>query len=138
MLTPKKTKTDKAIERYHQALKEYAQQKVKHEGALETAFQRLLEEVRGRIIAPSFPNKRSRPATPTSFPTAPLLREDDGGPLTARLGYWEAKDLDDDLDKCIAAKVKKKYPLSNTIFENTKRAVLYRIRQLQKRIRPDR
>jgi len=40
-------------------------------------------------------------------------------------GYWEAKDLDDDLDTEIASKKKKKYPLDNIIFENTREAVLY-------------
>src|SRR5436190_16637275 len=35
----------KAIKRYYQSLDEYRAHKVKHEGALETAFQRLLEAV---------------------------------------------------------------------------------------------
>jgi len=42
-----------------------------------------------------------------------------------RLGFWEAKDTDDDLDKEIAAKIAKGYPLNNTIFEDTRRAVLF-------------
>lgn len=40
-------------------------------------------------------------------------------------GYWEAKDSDDDLDTEIQRKAKLGYPLSNTIFEDTRRAVLY-------------
>jgi predicted helicase len=40
-------------------------------------------------------------------------------------GYWEAKDIHDDLDAQIEAKKKIRYPLDNTIFENTRRAVLY-------------
>ena len=34
-----------------------------------------------------------------------------------RRGFWEAKDTGDDLDKEITKKKQKKYPLSNTIFE---------------------
>ena len=40
-------------------------------------------------------------------------------------GYWEAKDTDDDLDAEIQKKIGKKYPLTNTIFEDTRTAVLY-------------
>ena len=40
-------------------------------------------------------------------------------------GYWEAKDTGDDLDAEILKKIQRKYPLINTIFEDTRRAVLY-------------
>jgi len=40
-------------------------------------------------------------------------------------GFWEAKGPQSDLDKEIARKIATGYPLINTIFENTKRAVLY-------------
>jgi len=40
-------------------------------------------------------------------------------------GHWEAKDTNDDLDKEIARKTKINYPLRNTIFEDTRRAVLF-------------
>jgi predicted helicase len=43
-------------------------------------------------------------------------------------GYWEAKDTDDDLDAEIRKKIEKKYPLTNTIFEDTRRAVLFQNR----------
>lgn len=39
-------------------------------------------------------------------------------------GYWEAKDTKDNLDEEIAKKLKKGYPDSNIIFEDSKRAVL--------------
>ena len=41
------------------------------------------------------------------------------------LGYWEAKDENDDLDAEIQKKIALKYPLSNIIFENTKQAILW-------------
>ncbi len=34
-------------------------------------------------------------------------------------GYWEAKDTNDDLDAEIQKKIAKKYPPTNTIFEDT-------------------
>lgn len=40
-------------------------------------------------------------------------------------GYWEAKDGKDDLEVEIRQKIKDGYPLSNMIFEDTQRAVLY-------------
>src|SRR5690606_14409985 len=41
------------------------------------------------------------------------------------LGYWEAKDEKDDLDTEIKRKISLGYPLTNTIFEDTRRAVLW-------------
>lgn len=40
-------------------------------------------------------------------------------------GHWEAKDTKDDLDKEISKKIKKGYPTTNIIFEDTETAVLY-------------
>ncbi|WP_162668646.1 type ISP restriction/modification enzyme [Gemmata massiliana] len=40
-------------------------------------------------------------------------------------GYWEAKDTDDNLETEIEKKIEKKYPLTNTIFEDTRRAFLF-------------
>ncbi len=44
-------------------------------------------------------------------------------------GYWEAKDTKDDLEAEIVGKLKIGYPTVNTIFEDTRRAVLYQNRQ---------
>ncbi len=44
-------------------------------------------------------------------------------------GYWEAKDTHDDLDQEIGKKIGKGYPLTNTIFEDTRQAVLYQTGQ---------
>jgi len=40
-------------------------------------------------------------------------------------GFWEAKGPQSDLDKEIAKEIATGYPLTNTIFENTKRAILF-------------
>jgi predicted helicase len=107
----------KAITQYHEALKAYRSQGVKHEGALQTAFQQLLADVAKAhhcTLIPQQPFKKLRPDG--------TVRET----LWDRaMGYWEAKDTDDDLDKEIAAKIEKGYPLTNIIFEDTRQAVLF-------------
>ena len=46
--------------------------------------------------------------------------------LRVPLGYWEAKDEEDDLDKEIEKKFRKGYPQDNIIFEDSHEAVLAR------------
>jgi hypothetical protein len=46
-------------------------------------------------------------------------------------GYWEAKDLHDDLETEIRRKIARGYPLTNTIFEDTQRGVLCQDKQSQ-------
>ncbi len=41
-------------------------------------------------------------------------------------GYWESKDEFDDLDEEIAKKIAQGYPTSNTLFEDSQTAILYR------------
>jgi predicted helicase len=43
-------------------------------------------------------------------------------------GFWESKDSHDDLDREIDRKIRRGYPVGNTIFEDTRRAVLYQNR----------
>ncbi len=49
--------------------------------------------------------------------------------LRMALGYWEAKDIDDDIDAEIAKKHKKGYPQDNILFSNDALAVLWQNRQ---------
>ena len=81
----------------------------------------------------SFPRKSSRSASTRSSPTAPSATCS-----TCRRGYWEAKDTDDDLDAEISKKIAKGYPLNNTIFEDTRQAVLFQGGVERYRARPDR
>ncbi|HLL13991.1 MAG TPA: type ISP restriction/modification enzyme [Pyrinomonadaceae bacterium] len=45
--------------------------------------------------------------------------------LRLDFGYWESKDIKDDIDKEIQAKISKGYPLTNTLFEDSQTAVLF-------------
>jgi predicted helicase len=49
--------------------------------------------------------------------------------LRVPLGYWEAKDEDDDLDEEIEKKLRRGYPQDNIIFEDSREAVLIQNRQ---------
>jgi len=59
--------------------------------------------------------------------TAKVFNIVDGAIMLERfpIGYWEAKDEDDDLDVEIEKKFRRGYPKSNIIFEDTHRAVLW-------------
>jgi predicted helicase len=45
--------------------------------------------------------------------------------LRLDFGYWESKDIKDDIDKEIQSKIGKGYPLTNTLFEDSRTAVLF-------------
>jgi predicted helicase len=107
----------RAIEEYYNELARYQGQDTTHELALKTAFQNLLA-----VFAPG--------VNWTLIPEETLAngkRPDGTLRDTFKLprGYWEAKDLGDDLNKEIRKKIAAGYPLTNTIFENTRHAVLY-------------
>ena len=110
----------KAVHAYYEALKAYAGQKVEHEGALETAFSRLLADTAKPHGWTLIPKMSLKVGGKTIAPDGTLRDE-----FYLRHGYWEAKDTKDDLNAEIRAKIREGYPLSNTIFEDTREAVLF-------------
>lgn len=106
-----------ALSEYYTRLADLARLNITTEQSTRVAFQTLLLsfskpsgwtlEAEGRLSSGKRPDA--------------TLKDDFGLPR----GWWEAKDVHDDLEREIAAKKKIKYPLRNTIFENTQRAVLY-------------
>ena len=114
--------TDKAIKDYHAALKTFAAHKATNEGATETAFSDLLAVTarpRGWTLIP----KKGFKSKATGRHIAPdgTLEDDFNLPR----GYWEAKDFRDDLDAEVKKKIARGYPLTNSIFEDIRRAALY-------------
>ena len=105
----------KALDRYYKELESY-KGKADYELAVRTAFQNLLAETARHVNWTLIPEQR----LPSGVQPDGTLRDE----FFAR-GYWEAKGPDKDLEREIADKIKKGYPLTNIIFENTKRAVLY-------------
>jgi hypothetical protein len=110
----------KPLREYYAALKTYASVAATHEGAVETAFSRLLADTGRSHGWTLIPKQSIRVAKKTIIPDG-LLQ----GAYYLKRGYWEAKDTDDVLDEEISKKIKKGYPLTNTIFEDTRTAVLY-------------
>ncbi len=111
--------THKAIRQYYQSLQTYTDLHVKHEGALETAFSRLLADTAKLHGWTLIPKQKMTIGKHNIFPDG-VLRD-----IFSRRGFWEAKDTDDDLDAEISKKIARGYPLVNTIFEDTRRAVLF-------------
>ncbi len=106
-----------AVTRYHKGLKNVESQGVNSEMELRGAFQTLLTDVGHMVKWTLIPEQTLEGGIRPDG----VLRDE----FKFRRGYWEAKGPKGNLDKEIEDKKKKNYPLINTIFENTKRAVLY-------------
>jgi predicted helicase len=107
----------KAIDHYYKELDAYHNHKVTHEMAVRKAFQTLLDVFAQAanwtlILEQTLTNGKRPDGT---------LRDTFNLPR----GYWEAKDTKDDLNIEIRKKINAGYPVSNTIFEDTRRAILY-------------
>jgi predicted helicase len=109
-----------SIKNYYDALHQFGQLYIDHEGAVRSAFQDLLATCGRKLkltLVPEFEIKRKHSS----------IRVDGALLDTFHLahGYWEAKDEKDDLDREIKAKLEKGYPRDNIIFQAPERAVLY-------------
>jgi predicted helicase len=109
----------KAIKHYYEALQAFSEHHATHEGAVETAFGRLLADTGRQHDWTLIPKQKLRVGKNYVIPDG-TLRD-----MYTRRGFWEAKDTDDDLDAEISKKLAKGYPTVNTIFEDTRQAVLY-------------
>lgn len=107
----------KALDTYGTALATYSAQGVTHEQATRLAFSTLLDTLSKSV---GWTLVLEQTLTNRKRPDGTLV---DGFKIPR--GYWEAKDTQDDLDAEIQAKIRRGYPLTNTIFEDTRRAVLY-------------
>ena len=115
--------THKPVQEYYTALQKFEKLGVKHEGAVRSAFQSLLEHCArkaGRVLIPEYRLKLK--AGKTVEPDGAIV---DALSQVLRYGLWEAKDTDDDLEKEIRAKFKAGYPRDNIIFQEPRRAILY-------------
>jgi predicted helicase len=115
--------THKPVKAYYDALAQFEKLGVKHEGAVRSAFQTLLEHCAreaGRTLVPEYQLKRKvgRPIEPDGAIVDALSQ-------VLRYGLWEAKDTDDDLEKEIKAKFAAGYPRDNILFQEPRRAILY-------------
>ncbi|MEM1055329.1 MAG: type ISP restriction/modification enzyme [Bacteroidota bacterium] len=110
----------KPVRAYYATLARYAEVGAAHEGAVQTAFHEVLQAAAGSewTLVPEFSTKGT---TGRSVRYDGALRDS----FRYTLGFWEAKDTADDLDREIQRKVERGYSLQNTIFQAPHRAVLY-------------
>jgi hypothetical protein len=95
------------------------------ESVVREAFKTLLKDwgkSRDLIFIPEY--EYQTPQKTRVYPDGALLYS-----LRVPLGYWEAKDEDDDLDEEIEKKFRKGYPQDNVIFEDSHKAVLIQNKQ---------
>ena len=113
--------THKAVTTYYEALTRFEKLGVKHETAVRSAFQELLEHCARQFdwkLVPEYAIKRK--GKPDAKADGALL--DNYG---LNHGLWEAKDSADKLDKEIKIKFAIGYPKQNILFWQPDRAVLY-------------
>ncbi|MBV9706897.1 MAG: TIR domain-containing protein, partial [Chloroflexi bacterium] len=106
----------KALDRYYKELAD-SQRWADYELALRAHFQNLLNGLAKSInchVTAEWTLENGKRPDGTLFSASNLV-----------CGYWEAKGPKEDLDKQISKKIVAGYPLTNIIFENTKRAILY-------------
>ena len=118
--TPTVKPSQKAVKSYYDALARYAEQNVDNELALRSAFQNLLDHTGRRFGWTLIPELSDTAAGHRIQPDGTFRDE-----FLMRRGFWEAKDTHDDLEAEIQKKIKRGYPLSNIIFEDTRSAFLY-------------
>jgi hypothetical protein len=113
--------THKPVAQYYESLAQFAKLGIKHETAVRSAFQELLEHCArhcGWTLVPEYPIKRKGQADAKA----------DGALLDnygLNHGVWEAKDATDDLEKEIKIKFSLGYPKQNILFWQPDRAILY-------------
>jgi predicted helicase len=113
--------THKPIREYYGALRRFDDLGIKHEGAVRSAFQTLLEHYGRQREWTLVPEWRIRRAGKHSLYGDGALLDRFG----LNHGIWEAKDTNDDLATEIKAKFSAGYPKDNILFQEPRRAILY-------------
>ncbi|MBZ5497832.1 MAG: hypothetical protein LAP85_15620 [Acidobacteriia bacterium] len=111
----------KPVQNYHAALRQFEELGVRHESAVRSAFQSLLSHCARQhdwTLVPEWEIRRQR-----RMP----LRVDGALVDDFRLthGFWEAKDIHDDLRREVRRKFEAGYPRDNILFQTPRRALLY-------------
>jgi predicted helicase len=111
----------KPVQNYYAALRQFEELGVRHESAVRSAFQSLLAHCARQhdwTLVPEWEIRRQR-----RMP----LRVDGALVDDFRLthGFWEAKDIHDDLRREVRRKFEAGYPRDNILFQTPRRALLY-------------
>jgi predicted helicase len=119
------------IQTYHREVEKLIQYSGSHnETAIRVAFQKLLEgycSANHFILIPELAYRTQH--NTTVYPDGTIKDA-----LRLPWGYWESKDIDDDLDNEIQNKLAKGYPTDNILFEDSQTAVLIQAGQEVQRV----
>ena len=118
--------THRPIKAYYAALDRFARLGVTHETAVRAAFQTLLETCArqaGWTLVPEFALNTRRGKR---IVVDGALIDD----FQLAHGYWEAKDIDDDLPAEVERKFEAGYPRDNILFQTPQRAILWQNERL--------
>jgi hypothetical protein len=113
--------TSAKVKDYYNALNQFGQLNISHETAVRQAFAALLD-----TCAKQFKWKLVQEFRIPAPKNRSIIV--DGAVLdsfTLKHGFWEAKDLEDSLEKEIKKKLELGYPRNNIIFQSPERAILY-------------
>ena len=113
--------THKPIRDYYEALKQYDQHNITHEGAVSNPFAFLLATCGKKAGVTLEPQHAMRSPKGNRIVIDGAVIDEYRLPIA----YWEAKDMDDDLSKAIQEKRHKGYPFNNILFQTPERAILY-------------
>ena len=116
----------KAIRDYYATLQQYDKHDATHEGAVSNPFAFLLDSCAKQVDATLIPQYALRTLKGNRIVIDGVILDAYGLPF----GYWEAKDMDDDLPKAVQAKRDTGYPFDNILFQTPQRALLYQNGQI--------
>ena len=114
--------THKPITNFFAELAQYEHLGETHEGAVRLAFGTLLQHYARQDNLTLVCEKRLRTPQDTTIVVDGMLIDNEFG---LPRGYWEAKDLHDELPSEIDKKFAVGYPTDNILFQTPKRAILY-------------
>ena len=112
--------THKPIRDYYATLQQYEQHDVTHEGAVSAPFETLLNTCARQVNATIIPQYAMHTATGNRIVIDGAVLNEYGIPIA----YWEAKDIDDDLDIAVQQKREAGYPFDNILFQTPERGIL--------------
>ncbi len=112
--------THKPIRNYYATLQQYEQHDITHEGAVSAPFETLLNTCAKQVNTTLIPQYAMHTATGDRIVIDGAVLNEYGIPIA----YWEAKDIDDDLDRAVQQKREAGYPLDNILFQTPERGIL--------------
>ncbi len=112
--------THKSIRDYYATLQQYHHHYITHEGAVSTPFETLLNTCARQVDATLIPQYAMRTTTSDRIVIDGAIQNEVGIPIA----YWEAKDIDDDLDRAVQQKREAGYPFDNILFQTPARGIL--------------